>query len=78
MAVVGTTEEEERAGPMEEELGESDGRSMESSAEAGGEEEGGDTWGAVWTGGGEASIGRGTLAGGREGGAEAAPAADWF
>lgn len=82
MAVVGTTveeEEEARMGPVVEELGEIDGRSKETSAEAGGEEEeGGDTWGAVWMGGGEASIAGGTLAGGRVGGVEAAPAADWF
>lgn len=43
MAVVGT-KVEERAGPgEEEEVGESDGRSKETSVEAGGEEEGEDT-----------------------------------
>lgn len=76
MAVVGTTEEE-RAGP-EEEVGDSDGRLNESSVEAGGEEEGGDTCWAVWTGGAEASIAGGTLVGGRVGGAEEAAAANWF
>lgn len=74
--MVGTTEEE-RAGPQEE-AGESDERSKETSAEAGGEEDGGDAWGAVCTGGGEVSIAGETLAGGRTGGAEAAPAANWF
>lgn len=43
MAVAGTTVEK-RAGPgEEEEVGESDGRSKETSVEAGGEEEGEDT-----------------------------------
>lgn len=76
MAVVGTTVEE-RAG-LEEEVGESKGRSKESSPEAGGEEEGGDTWAAVWMEGREAIIAGEALAGGMVGGAEAAMAADWF
>lgn len=71
MAVVGMTEEE-REGVEEEGVGEIDGRSKGASLDTGGEEEGGDTRGTVWTGGGEVSIVGGKLAGGKLEGTEAA------
>lgn len=43
MAVVGTTVEERVVPGEDEEVGESNGRSKETSVEVGGEEEGGDT-----------------------------------
>lgn len=61
MAVVGMTEDEREG--VEEEVGEIDGRSKGTSLDAGGEEEGGDTRGTVWMGGGEVSIVGGKLEG---------------
>lgn len=67
--------EEEREG-VEEEVGETDGRSEETSMAAGVEEEGGDTRGGVWTGGGEVSIVGGMLADGKVEGTEVAMTAE--
>lgn len=74
MAVVGMTEEEREG--VEEEVGETDGRSEETSMAAGVEEGGGDTRGAVWTRGGEVSIVGGMLAGGKVEGTEVAMTAE--
>lgn len=61
MVVVGMTEDEREG--VEEEVGEIDRRSKGTSLDAGGEEEGGDTRGTVWMGGGEVSIVEGKLEG---------------
>lgn len=68
MAVVGMTEDEREG--AEEAVEEADGRSEETSLAAGAA--GGDTRGAVWTEGGEASSVGGMLAGGKVEGTEVA------
>lgn len=70
MAVVGMTEDGREG--VEETVEETDGRSEETSLAAGVAGAGGDTRGAVWTEGGEASIVGGMLAGGKVEGTEVA------
>lgn len=74
MVVVGMTEEEREG--VEEEAGETNGRSEVTSLSAGVEEGGEDTRGAVWTGGGEVSIVGGMLASGKVEGTEVAMTAE--
>lgn len=74
MAVVGMTEEEREE--MEEEVGEIDRWSEDTSPAIRVEEGGEDTRGAVWAGGGEVSIAGGMLAGGKVEGSEVAMTAE--